>query len=232
MRQFPLMIFAAGRGTRMAHLTLNRPKPLIAVAGRSLLDHALHIAASPVVLRKVINLHYLGDQIERYLQGKDIAISWERDALLETGGGLRHALPLLGPGPVMVLNSDSVWSGPNPLSALAQAWDETRMDALVLMVPVAKALGHTGTGDFLLDSAGRISRANGASAPVYVGAQIVNPDLLASIPDQVFSLNRLWDCAIATGRACGILYDGQWCDVGRPEGIALAEAMLAGSGDV
>ena len=216
----------------MADLTQNRPKPLIPVAGRSLLDHALKIAQTPVVSRKVVNLHYLGEQIAEHLKGRDVALSWERDLILETGGGLRLALPLLGPGPVLVLNCDAVWTGRNPLEELAEAWDGTRMDALVLMVPLTKAIGHSGTGDFLRDADGRISRAAGRPGPIYVGAQILNPAPLTDIPDQVFSLNVLWDRLIAKGRAYGILHDGQWCDVGRPEGIALAEAMLARSGDV
>lgn len=227
MRPFPLMLFAAGRGTRMGALTADRPKPMIPVAGRPLIDHALALAGAAGAAPVVVNLHYLGDQIERHLAGRPLRFSDERAALLETGGGLRKALPLLGPGPVMTLNSDAVWTGANPLQELAAAWDPARMDALLLLLPAPQASGHTGRGDFLLDDAGRLRRAAGAAGLVYLGAQILQPDLLAEIPDEAFSLNLLWDRLIARGRACGLVHHGGWCDVGHPEGIATAEALLA-----
>ena len=230
MRQYPLMIFAAGRGSRMGDLTRDRPKPLIPVAGRALLDHALGVSNSPAVGRKVVNLHYLADQIAAHLAPTDVALSWERDIVLETGGGLRHALPLLGPGPVLTLNSDIVWTGTNPLDALARAWDDTRMDALLMLVAPHDAVGNAGTGDFFCDAEGRLSRAAGQGGPVYAGAQLIRPERLMEIADRVFSLNVLWDRLIATGRVFGMFHVGSWCDVGRPEGIALAEALLAGSG--
>jgi MurNAc alpha-1-phosphate uridylyltransferase len=180
----------------------------------------------------VANLHYHGEQIVSHLQGQSVDFSWEREKILETGGGLRAALPLLGPGPVMTLNSDAVWTGENPLSQLLNHWDGARMDALLLLLPAEQALGHSGTGDFLLDDQGRIQRAKGAAAPVYLGAQILRTEGLAAISEDVFSLNRLWDDMIAKGRAFGLIHRGGWCDVGRPEGIAVAEAMLAGARDV
>lgn len=220
------MLFAAGLGTRMGALTATMPKPLIPVAGKPLLDHALALADQAGITTRVANLHYLGDQIATHLAGRNVALSWEREQILETGGGLRAALPLLGHGPVMTLNTDAVWTGANPLQELAAAWDEARMDALLLLLPAAQATGHSGTGDFLRDGENRLARAKGAAGDVYLGAQIIRPDLLAQIPEKVFSLNLLWDKMIATGRAFGLIHQGGWCDVGRPDGITTAEALL------
>ncbi len=227
MQPFALMLFAAGFGTRMGALTRDRPKPLIPVAGRALLDHALDIAATPCVAHRVINLHYLGGQIAQHLQGQDIALSWE-DPILDTGGGLRAALPLLGSGPVMMLNTDAVWTGANPLEQLAAAWDGARMDGLLLLAQPDQALGHKGAGDFLVDAQGRLSRAKGAAGPIYLGTQILRPDGLAAIDQQAFSLNLLWDQMIAQGRLYGVFHQGGWCDVGHPEAIPLAESLLHG----
>lgn len=231
MRHDPevLMLFAAGFGTRMGALTAHRPKPLIPVAGRALIDHALTLAVEAGIGRIVVNLHYLPDQIAAHLAGwAGVALSPEPE-ILETGGGLRAALPLLGPGPVFTLNSDAVWTGANPLAQLRAAWDPARMDALLLLIAPDRARGHAGRGDFLLDGGGRISRGAGA---IYSGAQIVKTDGLNAFPDRVFSLNRVWDGLIATGRAYGVVHPGGWCDVGRPESIAEAEAMLRDCADV
>lgn len=218
-----LMLFAAGRGTRMAPLTDRLPKPLIPVAGRTLLDRALTLARAGGAQRIVVNTHHLGQQISTHLAGQDVAISDESDLLRETGGGLRRALPLLGGGPVLTLNPDAVWTGPNPVAALRAAWDGARMDALLMLVPAERATAHAGTGDFALAD-GRIARPGPF---IYGGAQIIRPDRLAEIEDEVFSLNRLWDLLIAAGRAYGIVHPGGWCDVGRPDCIPLAEALLA-----
>lgn len=220
-----LMLFTAGRGTRMAPLTDTLPKPLIRVGGQTLLDRALRLARDGGAGRIVVNTHYLGRQVADHLAGSGVAISDESDALLETGGGLRKALPLLGPGPVMTLNPDVVWTGPNPIAALRAAWDGARMDALLMLVPLAAARGRVGGGDFARDGQGRITRGGGL---VYGGAQIIRPDRLAEIDESAFSLNRLWDLLIADGRAFGITHPGAWCDVGRPDCIALAEDMLRG----
>ncbi|MGV8985710.1 MAG: nucleotidyltransferase family protein [Cypionkella sp.] len=225
--RFPVMLFAAGFGTRMGDLTRDRPKPLIEVAGKPLLDHALNLCLPEIVNRKVINLHYLGDQIARHLQGQEVALSQE-EVLLETGGGLRAALPLLGDGPVMTLNTDAVWTGGNPLAELAAAWDADRMDALLLLTPVSGALGHKGTGDFVISAEGHLQRAKGAPGLVYLGAQIIRTEALAEVAEPVFSLNLLWDKMIAEGRAFGVVHKGGWCDVGQPSSIALAEGMLNG----
>ena len=219
------MLFAAGFGTRMGALTATQPKPMIKVAGKPLLEHALDLAKAAGIAKIVVNLHYLGDQIADHLQHRDILLSWERDQILETGGGLKAALPLLGDGPVLTLNTDAVWSGQNPLTQLLTAWNPAKMDALLLLLSAEKALGHSGKGDFQLDPLGRISRANGDSAPIYLGAQILKTQGLSAITEPVFSLNRLWDIAIANNRAFGLIHQGGWCDVGRPEGIALAESL-------
>lgn len=223
------MLFAAGFGTRMGALTATRPKPLIPVAGRPLIDHALALAEAAGVGRVVVNLHYLPNQIAAHLAGRPGVILSPEPEILETGGGLRAALPALGPGPVFTLNSDAVWTGANPLAQLRAAWDPAQMDALLLLVPPGRARGHAGGGDFLLDAGGRILRGSGA---IYSGAQILKTWNLAAIPDRVFSLNRVWDSMIAGGRAYGVVHSGGWCDVGRPENIATAEAMLRSDADV
>jgi len=217
------MIFAAGFGTRMGALTAQRPKPLIEVAGRPLIDHALDWADDAGLGRVVVNTHYLGDQIADHLRGRDVAISHE-PAILETGGGLRQALPLLGDGPVMTLNPDTLWAGPNPLTLLRAAWDPARMDALLLCLEPVSTRGRSGPGDFTLSSDGLLTRGGPV---VYGGAHILKPEGLHGIAEDAFSLNVLWNRMIAAGRLHGLVYPGAWCDVGRPEGIALAEEMLA-----
>jgi MurNAc alpha-1-phosphate uridylyltransferase len=230
MFPFPLMIFAAGFGTRMGALTADRPKPLIPVAGRALIDHAMATAADAGAGRVVVNVHYHADQLETHLAGRGVAISDERARILETGGGLRAALPLIGAGPVAVLNSDAIWTGANPLAELAAAWDGDRMEALLLLLPVDQTRGRGAKGDFRLDAtpgdAGRISRGHGGEDHVYLGASILNPARLAGVAEDVFSLNRPWDQMIASGTAFGVLHDGGWCDVGNPEGIVKAEWLL------
>ena len=220
----PLMIFAAGLGTRMQPLTDSLPKPLIPVAGRTLLDRALDLGRDAGAAPVVVNTHYRGDQIAAHLAGSGVAISHEDGTILDTGGGLRQALPLLGAGPVMTLNPDVVWTGPNPLAALNAAWRD-EMEALLMLVPLDRATARQGAGDFALDAAGRIARGGDL---VYGGAQIIRPDRLAGIPDRVFSLNRLWDMLIADGRAFGIVHPGGWCDVGYPGAIPLAEGLIHG----
>jgi MurNAc alpha-1-phosphate uridylyltransferase len=223
---FPLMIFAAGFGTRMGALTADRPKPLIAVAGRPLLDHALAVGDAAGVTRTVVNTHYRADQIALHLKGSGVAISHECEQILETGGGLKAALPLLGAGPVAILNSDGIWTGANPLAELAAAWDGSRMEALLLLVPLDQARTHGPTGDFRLAPDGRISRGKGGEDHVYIGAQILHPGRIQATAETAFSLNLPWNAMIAAGTAFGLVHQGGWCDVGRPEGIAAAEALL------
>lgn len=217
------MLFAAGFGTRMGRLTADRPKPLIPVAGRALIDHALDLVQPLRLSRVVVNLHYRGDMLRSHLRGRNILFSNEEPEILETGGGLRHALPLLGEGPVFTMNSDSVWQGPNPLELLARAWRPERMDALLICIPRDNALGHSGTGDFLIGPDGHLSRGPGH---VFGGVQIIKTGGLHTIEDRAFSLNRLWDRMAAQGRLFGLPYPGKWCDVGHPGGIALAEKLL------
>ncbi len=223
------MIFAAGFGTRMGSLTRDRPKPMIRVAGKPLVDHALDVARAAGAEPIVVNLHYLGEQIERHLSGGPARTIWERERILETGGGLRAALPLLGEGPVATLNPDVVWTGENPLDQLWAAWKPDRMDSLLLLAPAQSV--NVAKPDFRRDEAGRLARAGtmtvqGGADLVYLGAQITKTDGLAAVPETVFSLNRLWDAQIAEGRCFGLLHQGGWCDVGKPEGIAAAEALL------
>ena len=219
----PVMLFAAGFGTRMGVLTADRPKPMIEVAGRPLIDHALSHAQAYGAARIVANVHYKPEPLIAHLAGTGVIVSHESPDILDTGGGLRAALPHLGSGPVFTMNSDAVWSGPNPLACLAEAWAPDRMDALLLCIPRENAIGHAGRGDFLLDADGRAKRGPGL---VYSGLQIVKTDLLNDIPDTAFSLNLLWDRMLADGRLFGAVYPGRWCDVGRPDGVVLAETML------
>jgi N-acetyl-alpha-D-muramate 1-phosphate uridylyltransferase len=225
---FPLMLFAAGFGTRMRALTADRPKPLIPARGRPLLDRALDLAQAAGAGPVVVNTHYLGAMIETHLAGTGVLISPEPGQILETGGGLQQALPLLGAGPVMTLNPDAVWRGANPLAMLSDAWDEGRMDALLLVQDAALVKGRSGNADFVVDAGGRIARAGGPDGVLYLGAQILRTGLVAAWPEKVFSLNRIWDQMISSGRAYALPYDGDWCDVGSPEGLAAAEALLAG----
>ncbi|SLN24588.1 2-C-methyl-D-erythritol 4-phosphate cytidylyltransferase [Roseivivax jejudonensis] len=218
-----LMIFAAGFGTRMGALTADRPKPLITVAGRSLLDRTLDLARDHGIPQIVVNAHYRANQIVAHLAGSEVAVAVETPDILDTGGGLRAALPMLGDGPVFTSNSDAVWRGPNPFEVLAGMWRPAEMDALLLTVPVDHAVGRQEDGDFSMAQDGRLTRGG---ALVYTGVQILKTDRLFDIPDPVFSLNVVWNRIAAEGRLFGASYKGAWCDVGHPEGIALAETML------
>lgn len=216
------MLFAAGFGRRMAPLTETLPKPLIPVAGRPLIDHALAVARAAGVERIVVNAHYLAEMLAAHLAGSDVTLIRE-EVLLETGGGLRNALPALGSDPVLTMNSDALWQGKNPLQSLLSRWNLSRMEALLLLAPKARAVGHAGAGDFSIDADGRLSRGGDL---IYTGAQMIRTDRLAAVPEAAFSLNRIWDTMISAGGLYGVMHPGFWSDVGRPEGIALAEAML------
>jgi len=223
------MIFAAGMGSRMGELTRDRPKPLLRVGGRTLLDHALDLVRDAGVPRIVVNTHAHAAQIAAHLgrNAPEVRVSHEAERL-ETGGGLKVALPLLAANPVITLNADTIWRGSNPLTALAAAWDCGRMEALLALIPRDAALGHTGPGDFDRDPDGRLVRRSGpAAATVYAGAQIIDTRLLDAFAPGPFSLNAVWDRALARGRLHGVVWSGSWIDVGRPEGLALAEAELA-----
>jgi len=230
------LVLAAGLGKRMRPLTATRPKPLVRVAGKALIDHSLDRIAAAGIGQVVVNCHYLADALEAHLVAGDwpftIAFSDERDQLLETGGGMVKAAPLLCGDPFLVVNSDNVWTdGPDETTALlARNWDAARMDALLLLVRHASAVGHNGRGDFLMTPGGLVSRRKpGRVAPfVYTGIQLVSRRLLRAAPAGPFSTNILWDRAIAEGRLFGIAHQGQWFEVGTPEAIAPTEAALRG----
>jgi MurNAc alpha-1-phosphate uridylyltransferase len=230
------MVMAAGLGKRMRPLTATRPKPLVEVAGRTLLDHVLDRLRAAGVKRAVINVHYLADALEAHLknrvEGIDVVVSDERGKLMETGGGLVQARDLLGAKPFLVVNSDNLWiDGPtDAIRMLAARWDDAKMDALLLVVPLARAHNHGGQGDFTLSPDGRITsrRKPGRVAPfVYTGVQILSPRVVADWPDGPFSTMLFWERAIAAGRAYGLVHQGLWFDVGTPQAIAATEARIA-----
>lgn len=227
------MILAAGLGKRMRPLTATQPKPLVRVAGKSLIDHALDKLGNAGVTRAVVNAHYMADALEGHLKVRKTApavtMSDEREQLLETGGGMVRAADLL-PDPFFCLNSDNIWlDGPQDVFAeLSQAWDAERMDALLLMVPHTRALNYRGEGDFHLDPEGRVSRRRpGRVAPfIYTGIQLVTKRLLRDAPDGAFSTNLLWSRAIEEGRLYGISHQGLWFEVGEPSAIRPTEEWL------
>ncbi|MEM7317436.1 MAG: nucleotidyltransferase family protein [Pseudomonadota bacterium] len=220
----PVMLFAAGFGTRMGDLTKNKPKPLIEVAGKPLIDHALSMAEQIQPSRIVANLHYLPDLLTEHLVGRAVILSHEAPEILDTGGGLKAAMPLLESETVITMNTDAIWAGANPLRILLERWTPSKMDALLMCVPVEQTVGHTGAGDFDTVADGRITRG---SDLIYGGVQILKTEGLNAIEDRVFSLNRLWDRMQGNGRLFGTIYPDKWCDVGHPQGIPLAEALIA-----
>ena len=228
------MIMAAGLGKRMRPLTATRPKPLIEVNGKALLDHVLEKLSTAGVSKIVVNVHYLADALEAHLatraHGLEVVISDERDLLMETGGGLVKAEPLIDCDPFLSLNSDNLWiDGPaDTIKLLASQWEGSKMDALLLLVPQARALNHRGMGDFHMDREGRIRRRERSHvAPfVFTGIQMISKNLLRDAPDGPFSTNVLWDRAIEEGRAFGAVHQGLWFDVGTPQSIPMTEAAL------
>jgi MurNAc alpha-1-phosphate uridylyltransferase len=228
------MVLAAGLGKRMRPLTASRPKPLIEVAGQALLDHLLEKLKAAGVEKVVVNVHYLADAVEAHLaknaHGLEVAISDERALLLETGGGMVKAAPLIDADPFLVVNSDNLWiDGPaDTLKLLASHWNGAKMDALLLLVPHARAENHGGRGDFHMDKAGRLRRRERSYvAPfVYTGIQMVSKRLLEGAPEGPFSTNLLWDRAIEQGRCFGAVHQGLWFDVGTPQSIKATELTL------
>ncbi len=228
------MVMAAGLGKRMRPLTATRPKPLVRVAGKALIDHSLDRIEAAGVGHVVVNVHYLADALEAHLAAQKrsftISISDERDQVLETGGGMVRALPQLRGDPILIVNSDNIWTdGPeDSIQHLVRHWDGDKMDALLLLIRQASATGHGGRGDFHMDPAGKLSRRRpGRIAPfVYTGIQLISPRLLDDAPEGPFSTNILWDRAIAAGRLYGLSHMGQWFDVGTPAAIAPTEAAL------
>ena len=227
------MVMAAGLGKRMRPLTASQPKPMVRVAGKPLIDHALDRLADAGVAKAVVNVHYLADTLEAHLKERKapaITISDEREQLLETGGGMIKAADLL-PDPFFCLNSDNLWlDGPaNAFADLSRVWDVERMDALLLLVPHKCASNFTGLGDFHMDAAGRLTRRRtGRVAPfIFTGIQLVSKHLLRDAPEGKFSTNVLWSRAIEEGRLFGTAFTGQWFEVGTPESIKPTERALA-----
>ena len=232
------MVLAAGLGLRMRPITERMPKPLVTVAGRCLLDRALDHYAAAGLARTVVNTHYLADQIAAHVKGRtapEIALSHE-PALLETGGGVLNALPLLGAAPFFVANSDALWlNGPIPaLTRLARAWNGATMDALLLLCVVPGTLGYEGRGDFTMDGWGRLRRrAERGIAPfLFTGVQILHPRLFEGEAPGKWSLNRVYDKALAADRLYGLRHDGAWYHVGDPAGLTAVETRLRFEGAV
>lgn len=230
------MVLAAGLGTRMRPLTDDRPKALVEVAGRALIDHVLDRLGDAGVEHAVVNVHWFADRLEAHLadrgRGPGITVSDERAELLETGGGLKKAAPLLGPDPVFVANIDSVWiDRADGLAALARLWNPSIMDAALLLARREGSIGFEGDGDFFLADDGRLTfRGDAPSAPfAYMGVHICRPDYVADGPEGPFSLSGFWRRSAAAGRLFGCVMDGDWMHVGDPGARDEAEARLAGT---
>ncbi len=231
------MVLAAGMGRRMRPLSALTPKPLVEVAGVTLIDHCLDNLAEAGVERAIVNVHYLAELVESHLRrrrgGPEIVVSDERRALLDTGGGIKKALPTLGAQPFFLRNSDSFWIEGVRRNAdwLARAWDGERMDALLLLAATVASAGYAGSGDFFLGKDGKlVRRGERLVAPfAYAGAAILHPRLFDGAPEGAFSLNLLFDLAIEAGRLFGVRLDGLWINVETPASVALAENAIAAS---
>jgi MurNAc alpha-1-phosphate uridylyltransferase len=227
------MIMAAGFGQRMRPLTNGKPKPLVKVLGKPLIDYGFARLSEVGCELAVVNVHYLPDQIEAWARNHAsprIVISDERAEILDTGGGIVKALPLLGDEPFFVVNSDSIWidRGKPALERLIAGWDDQRMDCLLLLCHPKRTIGYDGHGDFLMDAEGRLTGRpkQGETGLAYIGAYLVHPRLFANVRLSKFSMNLLWDRAIAQRRLYGIEHEGQWLHVGTPDAIPLAEDAL------
>lgn len=232
------MVLAAGLGRRMRPITETMPKPLVRIAGRSLLDRGLDSLAAAGVETAVVNVHHFPEQIVAHVASRiapRIVISDESGALLDSAGAIVKALPLLGGEPFFILNADTFWidHGEHNLRRLARAWDGSRMDILLMLAEPRLATGHGGGSDFLLGSGGALTRSGGAAAGlIYAGAGIVEPGIFRDAPAGPLSLNRYFDLAITDGRLFGVTMDGIWITVGSPEAIPLAEAAVARLGKI
>lgn len=231
-------VLAAGLGTRMRPITDKIPKPLVKVHGKAMLDYALDALDAAGVTKTVVNVHYLADQIEVHLQGRQgqqIIISDEREKLLDSGGGVAHGLHHFSQDEMFILNADSFWvEGATPnLSQMTAQWDAAKMDILLLVAPMTVAVGFDGAGDFFMDGEGRLQRRGDAKAAhfVYAGAILMRRDLFDTIDDEVFSLNRLFDTALKNDRLFGVRLDGLWLHVGTPQAIAEAEEAISRNAD-
>lgn len=223
---FPVMIFAAGFGRRMGALTKDKPKPLVPVKGRALIDYTVDIARESGAQTILVNLHYKHQMLADHLRDAPVQTRLELPDILETGGGLKAALPQLGAGPVVTINSDAIWQGENPIAALRARWQPERMEALLLCIERTRAHGHSGAGDFSLAENGCLQRGGNL---VYTGVQIIKTEGLMAIEQRAFSLNLLWAQMIERQGVYGAVYRGNWCDVGHPEGLACAQNMLSHS---
>ncbi len=233
------MVLAAGMGTRMRPLTETIPKPLVEVAGHPLIDHVLDRLEAAEVREAVVNVHHHADLLEAHLATRTapphLHIRDERGLLLDTGGGVKNALPLLGDAPFLVINSDTIWiEGVTPnLVRLQNQFDPARMDALLLVAASALSIGYDGTGDFTMDAEGRLVRRSErmVSPFVYAGACILSPALFADAPQGPFSLNTIFDRAAEAGRLFGLRLEGVWMHVGTPDAIGAAEEAIHRSSD-
>ena len=234
------MVLAAGRGVRMLPLTTHRPKPLLRVGGQSLLDHALDRLSEAGVATVVVNTHWHGDQVADRVRARSAreprhprVILQPEPELFETGGAVLAALrsgALPDDAPFVVVNGDSFWlDGPVPaLRRLADGFDDAATDALLLVARTATVVGDVGRGDFAIDETGRLRRpAEHEIVPyMFAGIQLLSPRLFAGIHHGAFSMNLLWDEAIATGRIRAIVHDGPWFHLSRPSDIAETERAL------
>ena len=227
------MVLGGGFGKRMMPLTKDIPKPLVRLKGRALVDHALDRIAAAGIKRAVVNVHYCADKLEAHVKKRarpEIVISDERQQLLDTGGGVTKALPLLGKDAFLIHNSDSVWIegvGSN-LERLFSVWDPDTMDSLMLLASAATSLGYEGSGDFAMDKDGRLTRRGERQMTpfVFTGVSIAHPRMFADAPQGPFSINKLWDTAIDSGRLFGARLDGLWMHVGTPEALVEAERWI------
>jgi MurNAc alpha-1-phosphate uridylyltransferase len=229
------MVLAAGIGERMRPLTLRMPKPLVPLAGKPLIDHVLDRLAASGVKTAIVNVHYLPDQLEAHLASRQvkppqILVSDERGVLLDTGGGAKKALPLLGHGPFFIHNADSVWNeGTAPaLSRMLLLWNPATMDCLLLLAPVATSIGYAARGDFAMGPDGRLARrGEGEVVPfAFAGVSLCDERLFKDAPEGRFSLNLLWERALAKGKLYGMRLDGSWMHVGTPEALAEARDLV------
>ena len=232
------MVLAAGFGERMRPLTLRMPKPLVPLAGRPLLDHVLDRLAAAGVMTAVVNVHYLPEQLEAHLASRngkppETLVSDERGVLLDTGGGAKKALPLLGRGPFFVHNADSVWSeGATPaLTRMLRKWNPATMDCLLLLAPTATSIGYAAKGDFSMAPDGRLARRGNEVVPfAFAGVSLCDERLFKDAPEGRFSLNLLWDRALSRGKLYGVRLDGRWMHVGTPDALAEAETLFEREG--
>ena len=227
------MVMAAGLGTRMRPLTATRPKPMVELNGKPLIDYTLERLATHKISPIVVNVHYLADMLEQHLENSSIAdviIADERDELLDTGGGAYANLDILGPGRFFILNSDSLWIEDNSdnLAAMLATWNNDTMDCLMLLAPTDNSLGYSGNGDFNITTDGQLLKRNTGEKATYVhtGCCLIHPRIFAGSPAGPFSLNLLWNKALALERLFGLALKGQWLHIGTPEALEAAEEKL------